>query len=77
MSNKLKGLLTAALMMSAMSESSYAIHGNLQRNPVDPEWKRKKCKSCKSMRSHSSFCGQGERTAPTHSACKKYQPNKK
>lgn len=81
---KMKSLLAMA-MVSAMAAQSTFSEGraNFSKQRVnDPDWKRKKCKSCKKCgndcspynhRGHTLF----RTSKPTFNACEKYSMRKK
>ena len=73
--SRMKSLLALA-MVSAMADQSEYEHGSkpvtYRPSSTDPEWKRKKCKSCKSFHAGCGSCGY-----PNNQACKNYSKRKK
>lgn len=68
--------LLALSMLSAMAAQAEYEHGSksvtYRPSAIDPEWKRKKCKSCKSFHAGRGSCGY-----PNNQACKYYSKRKK
>ena len=75
--SKLGSILSMAAMMSATS--SYGGQGiSMKQKGPEPEWKRKKCKSCKYCGYHCSpYIRRGHtltrQSKPTYSACKDWE----
>ncbi len=64
----MKSLLLPFAMATALLNHEPRDYGSYNKKecmPNDPSWKRKKCKSCKSIQ----YCGK----KPTSSACKDYK----
>lgn len=74
--SKLKSMLALA-MVSAMAAESERVYGDKNEykpypQNSEPEWKRKKCKSCTGFHKYSS-CS----SSPNNQACSKYNKRKK
>lgn len=74
---KKSGLLLAhALMQSAafrFSEQGGFSTTSVRSSFVEPDWKRKKCKSCRLFSKHVSKCAIGVYTSPNQQACNHHQ----
>lgn len=67
----LKKILALPILLSGMQDT-YIFGGNgitPTKTKPDPEWKRKKCKSCRSC---GSICNE-RWSKPQHNACRMYQ----
>jgi hypothetical protein len=70
--SRIGALLMAASMMAAAAESNYgggSVRMHKNHLYCEPEWKRKKCKSCVSC---NSICN-GKWSKPTQNACERYK----
>ena len=72
----IKGILLAASLMAAASESRNYGHDDRVYVSSEPNWKRKKCKSCKLLSKYTSRCDAGNRVSPNHQACEQYKKRK-
>ena len=73
--SKMKSLLAMAVVSAMAAQSEFSESGfnfSKQKNP-DPEWKRKKCKSCYNFTMAYQECPKN----PNNPACKLYCKRKK
>lgn len=74
------GILLASAMM--VSEANKPLEQRHFEKPflvprfAEPDWKRKKCKSCKLFSKVTGGCDAGYWASPDHQACKEYQKRK-
>lgn len=75
--SRLRSILAIAAMISAVEEQHYGGGSVRQREP-EPEWKRKKCKTCISCGNHCfPYTYKGHTliklSKPTFNACSNYK----
>lgn len=73
--SKLKSMLALAMVsaMAAQSEKHYGGYDDYKSNTPEPEWKRKKCKSCYNFTMAYQQCSRN----PNNKACELYCKRKK
>lgn len=72
----IKRVVLAALMAAASELRHYGGHDDRVYVSSEPNWKRKKCKSCKLFSKYTSRCYAGNKVSPNHQACEQYKKRK-